>query len=157
MWLKLDLDGINFQMRIRGYEPYNKEKQDDQWCTVEYAFMGLGINFIDDGDDILLSYEIERLASSLDDLLHDKITEVDIIECIEPDFKFMMIPKTDIWDISMELKSYFWNGYLTNNYLSLSFDKQNIIYFRNYLLYVMKKLDEDDPIIQDMLEKDVLY
>lgn len=69
----------------------------------------------------------------------------------------MLIPENDIDDIRMELKSYFWNGYLTNNYLSLSFDRDNILYFRNYLLYVMKELSEDDPIIQDMLKKDVLY
>ena len=119
--------------------------------------MGHGINYICDGDDILLVCEIEEIVSYLDDLLHDKIKEVYTIECIEPDFKFMLIPKTVMSDIRMELKSYFWNGYLTNNYLSLSFDRQNILYFRYYLLYVMKKLKEDDLIIQDMLKEGVLY
>lgn len=158
MWLKLDLDGINFQMKIRGYSLATKETSwDEQWCTVEYAFMGHGINYICDGDDILLVCEIEEIVSYLDDLLHDKIKEVYTIECIEPDFKFMLIPKTDMSNIRMELKPYFFNGYLTNNYLSLSFDRQNILCFRYYLLYVMKKLKEDDLIIQDMLKEGVLY
>lgn len=158
MWLKLDLDGVSFQIKIKGYSLATKKiSWDEQWCTVECAFIGHGINFICDGDDILLACEIKEVASYLDDLLHDKIKEVYTVECVEPDFKFMMIPKIDIYDIRMELKSYFWNGYLTNHYLSLSFDRQNIIYFRNYLLYVMKQLDEDHPIIQDMLKEDVLY
>lgn len=35
MWLKLDLEGTDFYLRISDYQPSEKDKWDDQWCKVE--------------------------------------------------------------------------------------------------------------------------
>ena len=111
------------------------------------------------------------MAQSLDDLLTDKLSEEKIIECIEPDFKFVLVPKRDlrndpqityvqkgceIADIYMDMKIYFWHEGLTDNYLSVSFDRSDIEHFRDYLLFVMRKIDITNPKIIEMMKKEIL-
>lgn len=172
MWFNLDLCGITLKMRIKDYQPTNKESWDEQWCSVDYSLISEHwLNYSQDDDEVFLSCEIEELAQSLDDLLNDKITEVKTIKCIEPDFNFILVPKRDlrndkrytyvkegyeIADIYMEMKKFFWNGGLTDNFLSISFGRKEIEYLRDYLLCVMKKIDKNNPKVLEMLKREIL-
>lgn len=172
MWFKLDLCGIDMILRIKGYEPSTKEKWDYQWCDVDFSFVGDSwLNYQRDNDEVLLSCEVEELAQSLDDLLSDKLSEVKTIECIEPDFNFILHPKRDlrddpkytyvqkgyeIADIYMEMKIFFWHEGLTDNHLSVTFDRTDIQYLRNYLFLIIGKLKKDDKCIVEMIEKEVI-
>lgn len=165
MWLRLNLSGMEFQFRINGYHPWKKGSDDDEWCRVECSpSIGAGA--------ALFASEIEDLAKSLDDLLHDKITEVETIEFLAPDFYFILNPKRDlrensqyiyikegheIVDIYMDMRIVLWNdGRPTDNFLSLRFDRKNIENMEYYLQYIMGAVKKDDPVIQEMLAKEIL-
>lgn len=172
MWFKLDLNGIEMNLKIKRYAASSKDNWDEQWCTVDFSFVGgTWLNYQGDDEEILLSCEVEELADALNALLGDKINEIKTIECIEPDFKFVLHPKRDlrddnkysyiregyeIADIYLEMQIYFWNGGLTDNFLSLTFDRDDIEYFRNYLYLITKKIDTVDSRIAEMLDKGIL-
>lgn len=172
MWFKLDLCGIEMNIRIKGYTPSDKDKWDYQWCDVDFSFIGgTWLKYQRDDDEVLLSCEVEELAEALDNLLKDKVPEIQTIECIEPDFNFILHPKRDlrddpkytyiqkgfeIADIYMEMKIFFWHEGLTDNHLSIAFDRLDIQYLRNYLFLVVGKLDKEDEEIVDMFEKGIL-
>ena len=172
MWFKLNLSGIELNLRINEYDPSEKDKWDYQWCNVDYSFISEPwLNYHRENDEVLLSCEVEGLAHSLDDLLNDKLSEVKTIECMEPDFNFILCPKRDIRndpdvayvkegyeiaDIFMEMKTFFWNGGLTDNYLSVTFGRDEIGYLRNYLFLVIGEIDKKDPHIVSMIEEGVL-
>lgn len=172
MWFKLDLCGIEMNMRIKEYEPSDKEKWDYQWCRVDFSFIGESwLNYQKANDEVLLSCEVEELAHSLDDLLNDKLSEIKTIECIEPDFNFILHPKRDlrndpkytyiqkgyeIADIYMEMKIFFWHEGLTDNYLSVTFDRNDLQSLRNYLFLIIGKIDKEDSVIKEMISEGVL-
>ena len=151
----LDISGINFQLRIKGYEPSTRENWDYQWCKCDFSFCsGEWLNYHKENDEVLLSCEVEELEKSLTDLLNDKLDDVKEINCIEPDFQFILTPKQDlrnnpqyayiapgheITDIIMEFRIYFWNDGLTDNYLSLTLDREEIAKFKEYLSLIIKK------------------
>lgn len=172
MWFKLNLNGIVMNLRIKGYEPSEKEKWDYQWCDVDFSFVGESwLNYQRDNDEVLLSCEVEELAQALDDLLADRLLEVKTIECIEPDFNFILHPKRDlrndpkytyiqkgyeIADIYMDMKIFFWNEGLTDNFLSITFDRTDLQYLRDYLLLIIGKMDKENSAIKEMVSKGIL-
>lgn len=173
MWLKLDIDGIIFRLQIHGYRPPTTENWDSQWCRIDLSLASRNwLNYIIENDEVLLSCEVQTLAESLEKLLNDGLNEISEIECIEPDFKFILHPKKDlrndpkyvyvregyeIEDISMEWVVSFWNDGLTNNYLSMEFDRDDIEYLSNYLNMVMGNIDKKSETITDMINKGLIY
>lgn len=173
MWLKLDLDGIVFQIQISGYRPSTIENWDSQWCRISLSLTSKNwLNYMIENDELLLTCEIETLAESLQKLLNDEFNDAKEIECIEPDFKFILHPKKDlgnnpryiyvregheIEDISMEWVVLFWNDGLTNNYLSMEFDRDDIEHLLNYLEMIMGSIDKQSETITEMINKGIIY
>lgn len=170
MWFKLDLDGIDMILRIKGYERYSKEPY--QWCDTDFSFVNDSwLNYYADNAEVLLPSEIDWLANSLDDLLAGKLKKVNFLDCLEPNYRFILYPKKEfrdnhepeylksireIEDVYMNLKIYFWNGYLSENNLSLVFYRKNIEYLRNYLFLITGKYKSDDQCILEMIEKGII-
>ncbi|MDD2300864.1 MAG: hypothetical protein WC147_03490 [Syntrophomonas sp.] len=172
MRLKLDLDGIIFQLQIRDYR-YSSKEDWDSWCKTDFSFTsGDWLKYSKQNDEVFLSCEIEELANKLDKLLKDELTEVTEMEFIEPDFKLIFHPKKDlkndpkysyvkkgfeIVDVSMEWTVTFWHEGLTNNYLSVEFDRDDIHYIFNYLNLIMGKIDKQSKMISEMLAKGIIF
>ncbi len=154
MEFRLDISGVTVYLKVNGYVKSTKEEWDSQWCRCDFAFMsGDWLNYHKESDEVLLSCEVEELEEKLTKLLSDELTEVEEISCIEPDFNFLLYPKRDlredpkytyvqpgyeIADIYMEWKVFFWNQGLTDNFLCVTLDREEIIKLRDYLSSVIK-------------------
>ena len=155
MWFEIDASGIKIKLQINGYKPTNKENWDSEWCRCDFLFTsGDWLNYHKENDEVLLCSEIDELAETLTELLDDKILEEREILCIEPDFIFKLYPETDlrdnpqytyiqpgyeIQDIYLEWRIYFWYEGLTDNYLTITFDRDKIESFRDYLVLVRSR------------------
>lgn len=173
MWLKLDIDGIDLHLQINDYSSWNKEDRDTKWCTISFSIISRNwLNYMIENDEVLLSFEVQELAENLELLLNDKLIEITEISCLEPDFEFRLKPKNDlrnnpsykyiredyeIVDIKMEWIVSFWNGHLTNNYLSIEFARNDIENLSKYLNMVIGKIDKQSEEITEMINKGCLY
>lgn len=154
MYMEMDISGIVVRLRIKGYESSTKEVWDSQWCKCDFSFhSGDWLNYHKENDEVLLSCEVEELENVLTKLLDDEIEEIREIRCVEPDFVFMLHPKRDlrkdpsytyiqpgyeIADIYLEWKIYFWHEGLTDNFLTVTLERDEIIRFRDYLSSVLR-------------------
>ncbi len=155
MWFEIDASGIKIKLQINGYKPTNKENWDSEWCRCDFLFTsGDWLNYHKENDEVLLCSEIDELAETLTELLDNKILEEREILCIEPDFIFKLYPETDlrdnpqytyiqpgyeIQDIYLEWRIYFWYEGHTDNYLTITFDRDKIESFRDYLVLVRSR------------------
>lgn len=98
--------------------------------------------------------EIKWLEDSFTNLLDDKYEEPQKLPMTEPDFVFILYPREDlrknseytyirpgceIQDIYVEWRIYFWNGGLTDNFLTITLDREDIVEFRYFLRKVMEQ------------------
>lgn len=148
--LCLNVDGMIVRLSVNDYEKSNKADWDSQWCNCEFS---LGFEnqliFYESSGSLLLSCEIEDLESKLTQLLNDELDEAYKLECLEPDFQFMLQPKRDlrndpnivyvqkgheIADIAMEWRVFLWiGGFATDNYFALALGRKEITLLRDFL------------------------
>jgi hypothetical protein len=57
----------------------------------------------------------------------------------------------------MEWVVLFWNDGLTNNYLSMEFDRDDIEHLLNYLEMIMGSIDKQSETITEMINKGIIY
>lgn len=165
MWLKLNIEGFIVYFQIKGYKPSRSGYSDDLWCdiklTVEY-----GNDFkIHRSGGLLYSDEIEHLLMKLQDLLANRIQNAEEIDFMEPDFVFVLDSQLNLLNdinernnrgIFVDFQVHFWNGILTENYLSLRLYKENIEYLLYYIKLVTRQLKKTDKDITDLIEKGVI-
>lgn len=171
MWIKLDLDGIDFHFQITGYRKCNRDNWDEQWCKVEVTLQSPCWIDYQISSDILLSCEVEELRDSIEKLIQDSLTEQEELEFVEPDLTFVLNPKKDlretgnysyitpgheILDIDADLHVHFWNGGLTANYISLCFDRSDLEKLLVYLRLTTNLITEQSPEVQNLFDKDIL-
>ena len=153
MNVQIDAAGITIDLLIKGYRKSTKHNWDDLWCRCDFSFTSNNwMNYTSVDNEVLLSCEIEELEQSLTKLLDGKITEKTVIEPIEPDFKFILFPEEDlrnnpnytyvqpgyeILDIYLEWRVYFWNEGLTDNFLTVTLGREEIVTLRDYLRSVI--------------------
>lgn len=134
MWIKLNLDGIVLSFRVKRYIKTDNSNWDTTWCCVDFCLESKSwLKYEVRNDEILLASEIDSLIGMLENLLSDRQTEQIEYQCIEPDFSFVFNPKKDLSldpnyeyvspedrfvDIDLQWKVFFWNGGLTDNYIS---------------------------------------
>ena len=88
------------------------------------------------------------IIASLTDLLDGKITEPQERPMLEPDFVFMLYPAKDLrtdptytyikprdefQDIYVEWRVFFWNDGLTENFLTITLEREDIASLRDFL------------------------
>lgn len=150
MVFERDIHGIEVKLRIDDYEDPSKHDFGDVWCDCGYSFrFGNAINYYEDHDEILTPEEVDELVIVLSDLLDGKVSEPREIPMTEPDFVFMLYPQKDlrtdpkytyvapgyeIQDIYVEWRIYFWNGGLTDNFLTITLFRKDIEAFRDFLI-----------------------
>ncbi len=144
MSLCIDVDGIKVYLKIKNYKTANKDNWDSLWCKCDFMFnSGDWLNYHRENDEIFLCSEIEELESTFTMLLNGEIFEEKEISLIEPDFVFNLYPIKDaqnmVSDILLEWKVYFWHGGLTDNHLSVTLDRDEIIKLRDYFSDIIRK------------------
>ena len=144
MSLCIDVDGIKVYLNIKNYKTANKDNWDSLWCNCDFMFnSGDWLNYHKEDDEILLCSEIEELETILTMLINGEIKEEKEINFIEPDFVFNLYPIKDdqnaVLDILLEWKVYFWHGGLTDNHLSITLDRDEIIKLRDYFSDIIRK------------------
>lgn len=161
MWLKLNLDGIDFHFCISGYEKSTKELWDIQWCKVELALQSPNcIDYRIPSSEILLSCEAEGLRDNIKRLLQNEFQSEKKLDFIEPDLTFILTPETDtghgITDVSADMHVHLWSDGLTANYISVCFGKAELESLLTYLRFVTGELSKKSDAVQELVEKDVL-
>ena len=169
MKLKLDLEGIEAILEINNYHPSTQEKWDEEWCEVSFSVTsGSWLNYGKLDNQILLCSEVEELRDTLKKLLLDELSEGSELSFVEPDFTFNITPKRidnqlslfeDLPRVSnafVDWKIYFWSEGLTSNYLNVCLCDDEIEYLKNYLNLVTGVVDKENPVIQDMINKNIL-
>ena len=174
MWIRLDLEGIDFNFRISKYRQSTKEKWDDEWCKIDLTLQASDwLNYHIVSDEIMLASEVEKVRDKINDLLLDKLDKPEIIECIEPDLEFHLFPmkKTQnnpdialksVYEnayVDMDLQISFWdrNGELTANRLLLVFGKEDLKKMLCYLRYITGMADDRDEKVQMLLMEGYMY
>jgi hypothetical protein len=164
MWLRLDLDGLRFELQVEDYQLPKYRKDWDAWCDVLISLNDSRLVKWAGGGSVIESREIDSLRDSLRGLLKGEYTEDVIEECVEPDFAFVFHPKGestrlhDTNDMNMDFLIRLWgNGYPSNNYLSLNFHRENVELLLAYLDLISQEKSTDDPEIQAMLNNGILY
>ena len=156
MWLKLDLEGLRFDLNIEDYIP--NQTIDGKWASVssKFEFQDI-IKYTKDKSEDLMCYEIDELICHIEDLLNNKITEKQILEEIEPDLIFILNPKEKDIDINIEMKVNLWHGGLTYNYFSTTFIREDIEKLYLYLSLISHKIEKDDIRIKELIKEGILY
>jgi len=95
MWIRLDLSGTIFYLKVTGYEETTELDWFDKWCTIDGCIENPNLH-IDLQGEVLLASEIDWLANNLDDLVNDRLSELRSIDCIEPILSFVLYPKEDL-------------------------------------------------------------
>lgn len=171
MWICLNLDGIELQLRITGYQK-STERWDEEWCRADLSLRSdEWLNYQIKGQEILLACEVERLCHALKDLLTDRIAQECLVGFIEPDLAFNLSPKQDIrsnlnvvyvkpgheiTDISMNLEVAFWHDGLTANRLMIAFGRAEIEQLLCYLHLVINEITLDDDDVQHLIASKVI-
>ena len=169
MWLRLDIDGIELNFRISGYKPISDRKSDYSWCQVDLQLKSSWLDYKINGE-LLDMGEVDSLQKRISDLLSDKILDINAFEGIEPDMQFQFFPRQnirsnpkvlyvasghEISDISADMIITFWNKGLTNNRLILNFDRDDLEYFCDYLLYIEYATGFAKARADELIEKGV--
>ena len=117
--------------------------------------------FYESSGSLLLSCEIENLESKLTQLLNDELDEAYKLECLEPDFQFILQPKRDlrndpnivyvqkgheIADIAMEWRVFLWiGGFATDNYFALALGRKEINPAARFPSRRSDRVNDDQP------------
>lgn len=168
MWLKLELEGIDFRFRISRYKG-------NPWCKVDLKLKAkkwLNYNMVH--REVLEYDDVERICDRIEALLNNKFDKPKSISFAEPDLEFILHPSFDIrnnsnvlyvgegleiLDVTMELIVSFWDedGALTANQLKLVFDREDIEKLYCYLKYVAGRINEEDKTLQKLIADGIIY
>lgn len=155
MWIKLNIDGMIFKLKIEDYKP--NQDTNGNFVKASYSFIFKDIiKYEKERDEVLLSSEIDILIKHLRELLDDEMKDIVSYDCIEPDFEFIFNPKYDDIDIDMELRVYLYNPMLTCNYFSVLFNRTQIEQLYTYLSLITKRINREDEKVKQLLKEGII-
>lgn len=145
--LRIKADGTYFKFAISNYT--NKKNNDENW-TNNYIMVYNHYFKYKKNAELLTSAEVENLLYELQLLIDDKINEIEEVEFLEPDIKFVLYPKINLWDTGKyeyikegyEVQDVFIevninltddDGVYTGQKYVIPFSRDGITYFVDYL------------------------
>ena len=173
MWLRLDLEGLDFRFRITRYHPSTRANWDCEWCRVDLSM--IASNWLDyhiDNQEILLCTEVEQLKDSIADLLADRLTERKEVSFIEPDLAFFLQPREKIkwnpdityiapgdeWtEVDADLEVHTWNHGLTENRIVTCFGRDELEIVLCYLRIICGELTTEDDDVKKYMSEGIFY
>lgn len=173
MWLRLDLEGLDFQFRITGYHPSTQANWDWEWCHVDLSMIAPHwLDYHIDNGEIMLCCEVESLKSEIEELLANKIMEAECLSFMEPDLSFSALPSKDLrdnpdyvyiepgyefTDACMELEVNTWSHGLTSNRIITCFDREELEVFLCYLKLICGEVNAEDEAVQRYMSEGKIY
>ncbi len=149
MVFEREIRGIRIMLRIDGYRDPSTFGYGDVWCDCAFSFrFGDILRYEADHEELFMPQEVDELENALTELLDGAFTEPLEISLTEPDFIFTLYPKEDLRqdpsyihiapgcefrDIRAEWRICFWNDGLTDNYLTVTLEREDIAALRDSL------------------------
>lgn len=156
MILNLNLEGISFSLDINGWIKTTEANWDSKWCDVACDVHSAIIDY-HIKSEILLSCEIDGLITMIQDIITGRQSEENSFECIEPDFTFIFHPEKNGVSSDMDLQITFWDdGALSANFLSLCFSKEDMEKLLVYLRMVTGEVSMEDQQVKLLCTKGIL-
>lgn len=172
MRLKLDLDGILVSFKIFNNIPYDGECWNEHWCSVDLSISNMnGLNYHFENQTILMLGEIKTLVEHIESFLDKKYKNDFRFEFEEHFFYFlfhvvrdkltqpnylMAIDSNRFEEEYMEWRIIFWNGYPTDNFISIKLERENLQIFSKYLKFVLGEIKHSSKAIQNLIVNDYL-
>ncbi len=168
MWLRLDLEGIDFRLRISRFR--NKRSEDDDWrgmwCKVDLSLQAADwLHYRMEQQETMECWEVEKLRDTIQNLLEDHLDKPTVMECTEPDFEFRFYPKEkqeygihaqyvkqscyEMTDLFMDFGLSFWDrkwGLMTTQ-LVMTFDRVDLEKLLCYLQFITGVISEQDSAV----------
>lgn len=168
MRLKLNLDGLDFELKIEGYKPC--EEINDIDCNVSFHLKYCN-NIVDykvTNKEILTATEIDFLRDFLQLFLDDQMQIDTFYQSSHYDFEFLFYPQREkdaddndleedpednLLDLTLELRTHLWddNDVLTSTCITGFFDRTETEYFYYYLRLITNELTTNDEKIKEMI------
>ncbi len=140
-WITFKLQGMVFKLKCWGYS------KEVGWIKTSFRFNFKDIIYYKrDGEELFTPECVDLLVEYLDNLIDEKMKKTKILSFFEPDFEFVFHPRHDTKvengpcceDISLDLHVRLWDGGLTDNYFSTTFEREDIVRLRDYLVVVTR-------------------
>lgn len=168
MRLRLNLNGVDVQLKINDWHKPNKNADWDDWCYVELVLISNYLNY-SVSSEILTSGEVLNLCDRLEELLSGKLKEDMHICFMEPDLEFNLSVAKRLYDIPGKVT--YRDGYmdvdiegdwiinfwcddgLGYNSFKMGLSRVDLEDICNYLKYVVGRCCRDDSSILAMLKE----
>ena len=160
MRLCLDVSGISFSFEIKDYSRKNRTEYGCTWCQADISLRsGDWLNFNKKDQEILTAEEVDDWSEELERLLNNQMQAPEKMGFIEPDLFMEFYPeRCGERGSYMEWQIYFWSedGWATDNYLSLDFERAELEALEVYLKLVQGSLSENDEAVQKLMQQEIL-
>ena len=149
MVFEREIRGIRIMLRIDGYRDPSEIGYGDVWCDCAYSFrFGDVLRYEAEHEELFMPREVDELEKALTELLDGTVSEPLEIPLTEPDFVFTLYPEEDlrqdpscvfvapgheIRDVRVEWRIFFWNDGLTDNYLTITLEREDAAAFWDFL------------------------
>ncbi|MDO5037794.1 MAG: hypothetical protein Q4E37_05790 [Tissierellia bacterium] len=163
MWLKLNLSGLDLEFRVLNYTPVEAPKEEGPWAHVDFSCKyGRDLDYGRSSNHLLLAYEVKEIYDNLRALLDQRMEEKKEMTFCAPDYIMVLDPHPQgspgkaaaplEWRFSLETE-----GLVTRNYLSVFFDREDVVHLKDYLALVVGDIEENHPAIQEMMAEGLYY
>ena len=155
MWLNMNMDGVLFQWRIRGYRSGIAGKTGD-WTRMDLRLQSKNVlNYQKIDDEQMTFGDLESLHDTLELYLSGRETDIKELESLERMLLFTFYPgEKAAMDVRMAVSIEFWIQGVSAS-LGLRFNRSEMKIMLYYLRLVMGEIDEQDKTVKKLLEAGV--
>lgn len=123
--ITLEADNLKVDLEAVEYIPNTCD-----WCGLDLHIYGSGIDIFVKEDDCLLTVELEKVVKYLGLMLSDRLKKTKQINCLEPNFVFLVSPSESCLYIVINILN---NGFISLNYLTVCLERKECKRLYDYL------------------------